>query len=164
MEITQTAATWFFPFALPICLWVAYTDLKLMKILNLAVLALIAVFVIIGPLALPFDAYLWRYAHFLVILALGVGLNAAGLVGAGDAKFAAAAAPFVALGDIRLLLVILAFTLVAGLAAHRLGKHTRLRNLAPHWESWHREGKYPMGLSLGGALAIYLGLGFCYGA
>ncbi|MFU1477691.1 prepilin peptidase [Roseovarius sp. C7] len=164
MEITQTAATWFLPFVLPICLWVAYTDLKLMKILNIAVLALIAVFVVIGLFALPFPDYLWRYAHFGLILVLGVGLNAAGLVGAGDAKFAAAAAPLVALGDIRLVLVILAFSLLAGLAAHRLGKHTRLRNLAPDWESWHREGKYPMGLSLGGALAIYLGLGVFYGA
>jgi len=163
MTISSNAALWFLPFVLPICLWVAYTDLRWMKILNIAVIALLVVFLFVGLVALPFDVYAWRLAHIAVMLALGVLMNAAGLVGAGDAKFVAAAAPFIPLGDVRLVLVILAICLLAGFIAHRLAKHTALRRLAPGWESWDRGKKFPMGLCLGGALAFYLCLGALYG-
>ncbi len=156
MYISAYAATWFLPFVLPICLWVAWSDLRDMKIPNKAVMALVAVYVIVGLLTLPFDVYAWRFVHLGVVLVVGIVLNALGTLGAGDAKFAAAAAPFIAIGDLVPLLLILAATMMFGFAAHRIGKHTALRRLAPHWESWTREGKYPMGLSLGGALAIYL--------
>ena len=164
MQITATSAMWFLPFVLPICLWVAWSDLRFMKIPNTAVLALTAVFVIVGLIALPLADYPWRLAHLVVVLLIGVVMNAASLIGAGDAKFAAAAAPFIALGDLRLLCIIVAATLVAGYAVHRIAKHTKLRELAPHWESWSRDKKYPMGLSLGGALGFYLIMGALYGA
>ena len=41
MYITAYAATWFLPFVLPVCFWVAYTDLRDMKITNLAVMTLV---------------------------------------------------------------------------------------------------------------------------
>ena len=50
MAITAFEALWFLPFVLPICLYVAYTDLAFMKITNKAVLVLGAVFVVLGPL------------------------------------------------------------------------------------------------------------------
>jgi prepilin peptidase CpaA len=163
MFITSYSALWFLPFVLPICIWVAWSDLRVMKIPNVAVLTLAAIFVTIGLIALPLDVYAWRLVHLVVVLVVGIAMNAARMVGAGDAKFAAAAAPFIAIGDLRLLCLILAATLVAGYTAHRIAKHTRLRNLAPHWESWYRDKKFPMGLSLGATLAIYLGLGALYG-
>ena len=163
MLITSTAAMWFFPFVLPICLWVAWTDLSRMKILNVAVITLAVVFLVIGPIALPFDTYLWRFVHLGLTLLLGIVLNMAGAIGAGDAKFVAAAAPFIAVGDVLLVLVIFAACLLAGFVTHRTIKYTPLRRLAPNWESWTRK-KFPMGLCLGTALAIYLGLGIVHGA
>ncbi len=164
MQITASSAMWFLPFVLPICLWVAWSDLRVMKIPNLAVLALAAVFVVIGLIALPLDQYPWRLLQLGIVLLVGIVMNAAGLIGAGDAKFAAAAAPFIALGDLRLLCVILAANLLAGFTAHRIAKYTALRRLAPDWESWSRGKKFPMGLCLGGTLGIYLVLGALYGA
>lgn len=164
MFITSYSALWFLPFVLPICIWVAWNDLRVMKIPNVAVLMLVAIFVVIGLITLPLDVYGWRLAHLVIVLLVGIVMNAAGLVGAGDAKFAAAAAPFVAIGDLQLLCLVLAANLLAGFTTHRLAKHTRLRNLAPHWESWSRGKKFPMGLCLGGTLAIYLCLGAIYGA
>ena len=82
--------------SLPICLWVAYTDLTQMKIRNEAVLALFVTFVVSGIFLMPFTEYLWRYLHLAVILAVGFGLSTIRALGAGDAKFAAAMAPFVA--------------------------------------------------------------------
>jgi prepilin peptidase CpaA len=156
MYISAYAAMWFVPFALPICFWVAWSDLRDMLIPNKAVLALFAVYVVVGIAVLPFNIYAWQFVHLAVVLAAGIALNALGALGAGDAKFAAAAAPFIAIGDLGTLLFILAATMIFGYAIHRIAKHTALRRLAPHWVSWTREGKYPMGLSLGGALAIYL--------
>ncbi len=100
MFLTDTQALWFLPFALPICLWVAWSDLKFMKIPNKAVLALVAVFAVVGFIALGWPDWGWRWLHLLVILIIGFALNIIGAIGAGDAKFAAAMAPFVALADL----------------------------------------------------------------
>jgi prepilin peptidase CpaA len=164
MYISAYAATWFLPFVLPICFWVAWTDLRDMKITNRAVVTLAAVYLVVGAVALPLDVYAWGWVHLVVVLLAGIALNAIGALGAGDAKFAAAAAPFIAIGDLKLLLFILAATMIFGYAIHRTAKHTALRRLAPHWVSWTRDNKYPMGLSLGGALAIYLVQGALMGA
>lgn len=151
------AAWWFLPFVAPIGLWVAWSDLSRMKIPNKAVLATLVVFVLIGPLALPFDAYLWRYAHFAVVLAIGFVLSSLGAVGAGDAKFAAAMAPFIALGDAIGFLYLFAATLLASFILHRLARRIpALRGRAPGWESWERMRDFPMGLALGPALIFYL--------
>ncbi len=164
MAIPATHALWYLPFVLPICLYVAFTDLALMKITNQAVILLALVFVVIGFFLMPFQDYLWRLAALVIVLVVGIILNAAGVLGAGDAKFIAAAAPYVALGDLRLMMALFMATLLAAAVAHRGAKYTPLRRLAPHWESWERGKKFPMGLALGPTLAIYLILGALYGA
>lgn len=164
MAIPATHALWYLPFVLPICLYVAFTDLALMKITNQAVILLALVFVVISFFLMPFQDYLWRLAALVIVLVVGIILNAAGVLGAGDAKFIAAAAPYVALGDLRLMMALFMATLLAAAVAHRGAKYTPLRRLAPHWESWERGKKFPMGLALGPTLAIYLILGALYGA
>lgn len=158
MALTAQAAWVFLPFVLPICLYVAYTDMKEMKIKNHAVLALAGVFLLLGLLVLPFDAYLWRLVHLLVMFFIGFGLTALGAMGAGDAKFIAAAAPFVALPDAPMVALLLAAVMIVTYVGHRAIRKTSIRNLAPTWESWTNP-KFPMGLALGPALAIYLILG-----
>lgn len=164
MALTASSAWWFLPFVLPICFYVAFTDLREMRITNQAVLLLGLVFLVVGLIALPLPVYGWRVVQMLGVLVIGVVLNAAGAVGAGDAKFAAAAAPFVAAGDLRLLLALFAANLLAAFCTHRLAKHTPLRQIAPGWDSWNRGWDFPMGLSLGGTLALYLVLGTIFGA
>jgi prepilin peptidase CpaA len=164
MAILATQAMWFLPFVLPICLYVAFTDMAQMKITNQAVIALALVFVVVGFFLMPFVDYLWRLAALVIVLVVGVILNGAGALGAGDAKFAAAAAPFIALGDLRLLMALFMATLLAAAVAHRGAKYTPLRKLAPHWDSWEKGKKFPMGLALGPALAMYLILGTIFGA
>ncbi|WP_298972209.1 prepilin peptidase [uncultured Roseobacter sp.] len=165
MAITAYSAWWFLPFVLPLCVYVAYTDLSRMKITNKAVLALAGVFAVLGLIAMPsFDVYLWRLAQLGIMLAFGILLNAAGTMGAGDAKFIAASAPYVALGDLRLVIALLAASLLAAFVTHRIARHTPLRKLAPNWQSWDQGKKFPMGLALGMTLALYLILGALNGA
>lgn len=164
LAITSYAAAWYLPFVVPVCLYVMYTDLSRMKITNAANLTLVGIFVVIGLIVLPLDTYLWRLLSLVVVLIAGIVLNAVGAMGAGDSKFLAAAAPFIDLGDLHLLVWLFMATLVAAVVTHRGVKHTPLRKLAPHWASWEQGKKFPMGLALGATLIIYLLLGFLYGA
>lgn len=165
MDLTQLEAMWFFPIASVICLYVCFTDLREMRITNQAVIALAASFVLIGPLALPFDVYLWRLLQMVIVLVIGIVLNAAGAMGAGDSKFLAAAAPYVALGDQRLLMGIVAACFLGAFVTHKIAKHTALRQLAPDWVSWTRgKKKFPAGFAFGFSLIVYLGLGLVLGA
>ena len=164
LHITAWSALWFLPFALPICLYVCWSDMRAMRIPNMSVLALAAVFLVVGLIALPLGDYGGRLLQLVIVLLAGIAMNAGGLVGAGDAKFAAAAAPFVHPGDFVFLMMMFAATLLGAFAAHRLAKHTPLRRMAPGWDSWETGSDFPMGLALGGALAIYLALGALFGS
>lgn len=164
MALTAWAAMWFFPFAVPICIWAAWSDMAFMKIPNKAVLALTAVFLVVGLVALPLTEYPWRLLHLVVVMAIGFLLNMVGAIGAGDAKFAAAMAPFVALGDLRLIMLLFATVLIAAFVTHRLFRATpTLQGRSQHWESWTAKA-FPMGLALGSTLIFYLALGIFFGS
>jgi len=151
----SAAAFWFLITTLPIALWVAWSDMATMKIPNKAVLALTAVYAVVGFLVLPLDEYLWRYTHLAVVLLVGFLLNLGGALGAGDAKFAAAMGPFFALTDWVFVLILFSGVLIIAFALHRLARATGpIRRLVPHWESWTRKD-FPMGIALSGTLIAY---------
>ena len=156
MEIDSLTALVLAIPAIPLSLYTCWSDLRGMRIPNGTVLLLAGTFVVLGPFLMPFETYLWRLAQLGVMLVLGILANAGGLVGAGDAKFVAAAAPYVAAGDLRFVLALFTANLLAAFATHRLAKHSGLRRLAPDWESWSRGRDFPMGLALGGTLSLYL--------
>jgi len=140
----------------PVCLWVALSDLRAMIIPNRAVVATFALFVVLGPWVLPWGSFGWQLLAMPIFLILGILANAMGIFGAGDAKFIAAAAPFVWAADARLVALIFMANLLAAYLADRMAKHTALRALAPDWASWDAGAKFPMGLPLATSLMIYL--------
>ncbi|WP_298359919.1 prepilin peptidase [uncultured Litoreibacter sp.] len=156
MMMPASAALWFLPFVLPICIWVAWSDLATMKIPNKAVAALILVYLVVGLIALPFSQWAWQLVHFAVVLAVGFILAIVRVLGAGDAKFAAAAAPFIMVADLVNLMAIFAICTIIGFATHRIARVTPFRKLTPNWESWERTRDFPMGYPLAGTLLIYL--------
>ena len=165
MALTQWEAMCFLPFVLPLCLYVCFTDLSQMRITNQAVIALAAVFVVVGVFALPFEVYLWRVGQMIAVLIVGVLLNAIGAMGAGDSKFLAAAAPFIAPADFSFVMFILMACFLGAYVTHRIAKNSPLRDLAPDWVSWTRGGqKFPAGLAFGFALIVYLVFGVLRGA
>lgn len=156
MAHSYSQAIWLLILVTPLCLWVAWSDMATMKITNKLVYITFAAFVVAGAIVLPFDAYMWRFLNIVLVLAVGFGLNAAGLVGGGDAKFAAAAAGFIAPADSGTLLMIFAVTLVGAYATHRIfSKLSFVRSVTPNWQSWQEKKDFPMGLALGGTLIIY---------
>jgi len=164
MHIAQATALWFLPLTAPIAVWVAWNDMKFMKIPNKAVLALLIVFAVIGLVALPFPEYLYRYLHFVVVLAVGFVANMLRLVGAGDVKFLAAMAPLIDRGDVTNSLTIFAAVLLAAFATHRIFRAMPvMRRTFPDWKSWEH-AKFPMGFALGGTLILYLVAGAILGS
>ncbi|MCI2397957.1 prepilin peptidase [Aliiroseovarius subalbicans] len=157
------SAWWFLPFAAPISIWVAWSDMATMKITNKSVLAMLVVFAVIGLVALPLGDYGWRWTHFAVVLVVGFVLNMGGLMGGGDAKFGAAMAPFIARPDIVMFLYLFAAVVLAAFVTHRLAKRISwIRARTEGWESWERRD-FPMGLALGAAMIFYLLIGAIYG-
>ena len=130
--------------------------MRSMKIPNMATDFLLLYYAVIGLIALPFYDYLWHWSHFAVVLAIGILMNAAKVLGAGDAKFMAAAAPMVAYADLRLVFALLASCLLAGYVTHRIARLSFIRKMTPHWESWDTGRKFPMGLPLSMTLLFYL--------
>lgn len=163
MDISTTQALVFLIVTLPSCLWAAWSDMRSMKIPNRANDIMFAAFVVAGGgLVLwggdpdwNWSDYLWRYAHFAVALVIGMAMTAARLMGAGDAKFLAAAAPFVALGDLGLLAILYLAVLIVTFILHRIARATPIRNLAPGWTSWEPGKRFPMGLAFGVTLPLY---------
>ncbi len=162
MLLPASAALWFLPFVVPIAIWVAWSDLATMKIPNKAVLALMAVFAVVGLIALDFNTWAWQWTHFVVILVVGFLMTITGVMGAGDAKFAAAAAPFVMREDGFNLIVIFGICCLVGFISHRLARLSPIRKMVPHWESWERTRDFPMGYPLAATLVIYLGFALVY--
>ena len=159
-----SAALWLLPFAAPIALWAAWNDMKFMKIPNTSVLLLTLAFTLVGVIALPFDEYLWRWLQLVIILVIGFLMSVGGLIGAGDAKFAAAMAPYFAMQDGLTVAFLFAGIILVSFAAHRVARMTpAIREATPNWESWTR-GDFPMGLALGGLLIVYLVLAVFNGA
>ena len=121
-----------------------------------AVLAMAALWPLLGWIALPLHLWLWGFARLAIVLVAGFLANIVGLFGAGDAKFAAAMAPVFVGGDIRLIAALYAACSLAAFAAHRAMKHTpAFRAATPDWKSWTSK-KFPMGLALAGMLLFYL--------
>lgn len=165
LALSHAEAIWFLPLVLPICIWVALSDLRSMRIPNIAVLALAGGFAVIGLLILPFEAYLWRLVALGIVLIMGFVISALGLVGAGDAKFAAAMAPFVVPGDGLFFLMLFSLVLIGSWVMHRLaGRIPALRRATPDWASWEQGKLFPMGIALAGALVIYMVMGVTTGA
>lgn len=75
MDISAFSALVFLPFVLPICVYVAFSDMRDMRIPNQTVVALFVVYAVVGLFVLPFDAYLWRYVHLVVVLVAGIALS-----------------------------------------------------------------------------------------
>ncbi|MCV2868052.1 prepilin peptidase [Defluviimonas sp. WL0002] len=146
----------FFVLMLPIAIWVMLSDLRSMRIPNLAVLATVVVFAVAGFIVLPTEVWLWRWVNLVVVLAIGVVLHVVARVGEGDVKFAAAAAPFFAQGHVSIVIFLLAACLLAAFVAHRLVRRvSAIRSLAPDWASWTRK-EFPMGVALAATLMAYL--------
>ncbi|QCO57332.1 hypothetical protein EOK75_16490 (plasmid) [Pseudorhodobacter turbinis] len=155
MQMTLPQLIWFLPFTLPIAIWVAWSDMKFMKIPNKAVIALALVYLVVGPFVFPLAVWGWGWALMGIVLLAGFIATSVGLMGAGDAKFTAAMAPFFATADVRVVFALFSACLLAAFTSHRLMRRVpKFRAATNDWESWTNKD-FPMGLALAGTLIFY---------
>lgn len=141
---------------LPVAVWVAWNDMKFMKIPNTAVLVLLALFLVLGLALLPFRSVLWGLGVGAAVLVAGFLMNMVRMIGAGDAKYAAAMAPFFVGADLSLVLALFAACLLGAFVSHRAAKHIPpVRAATADWLSWTVRD-FPMGLALSGTIVFYL--------
>ncbi|WP_299352189.1 prepilin peptidase [uncultured Shimia sp.] len=177
MHISATTALWFLIPVAPICFYVFYADMKFKKISNKVVWLLFFVFVVIGLLQLPFQEFLWRFANYAVVFAIGLIMWMARQVGAGDVKFAAVIALFIDPQDAAIALWILFAAIMAATVATLIARYSPIWKVAPDWAAWRmrnpddpnsvgggKQMTLPMGTGLGLALCAYLLRGFLAGA
>jgi prepilin peptidase CpaA len=129
--------------------WAAVSDIRVRKIPNGSVLALLALF---APWALLNTGpwVLWALAGGFIALAVSVGLYAAGIVGAGDSKMFAAVALFAGLTELpRLALV----TALAGGVIAAISVASR-PNRALVMLTLRGKGDFGRGIPYGVAIAI----------
>lgn len=143
---------------LPIAIWAAFSDLKRMKIPNASVLAMAAVWPLLGWFVVPtWTMWFWGFALMAIVFVAGFLLYLTGTFGAGDAKFAAAMAGIFVGGDIGEILLIVFVCMVGALLLHRVLRSLPfVRNATPDWESWTRRRYFPFGLALSSILVFYL--------
>ncbi|MEM6664168.1 MAG: prepilin peptidase, partial [Pseudomonadota bacterium] len=144
----------------PLMLVAAYWDLKYLKIPNWVSLAVLAVFIVTGLWGLPLETFWWRLAIGAIVLVIMFVLFAVGAIGGGDAKLAAALAPFVVPTDIATFLLIYIAVSFAMLLTLRLIMQVN-RHEETGWLSVDqltkpaRERVFPMGLIFGLTILIY---------
>lgn len=148
----STAALTFAVVALlPLMIATAWWDLKWLRIPNWIVLAVFAVFLATGIWGLAWDVFLWRLLYAVVTLLIGFAIFSTGLIGGGDAKMAAALAPFIGGHDVVRMLVIYAVITLVLVLVLRLVMHFA-RHRETGWaavDQMHRPAKersFPMGL------------------
>lgn len=140
-----------------IALWAAAVDALYMRIPNAVHVALLAVFVVLVVPGLPWQETAARLVVAAVLFAVGFGLYAANVMGAGDVKYLAAAAPLVP-PDPMVILVWLLMVTIAGLPV--LAFH-RLAGLVPgagRFPSFAESGYFPYGPAISIGLVCILWL------
>ncbi len=132
-------------------------DLKLLRIPNWCVLAVVGLFIVTGLWGLPLDLFAWRFLQGVIVLFVGFGLYSisGGRVGGGDIKLIAALTPFIAGPDVVFVLLVFAVLSVTGLMLHRLVRGY-LRGRKTGWAALDQKRFFPAGLLLGGTIMIYL--------
>ncbi len=156
--LPASAAIWFLGPVAVISFVAAFNDLKRMKLPNGLVLAMVGVYLVMGPFLLAWDQYLWGFSHGVVMYLVGMFAFAYLGVGAGDGKFAAAMALFIPVADAGVVLSLFAAFLIGAFLAHRaLRALPAVRRATPDWVSWEHK-KFPMGLALAGTMVTYLAL------
>ncbi|WP_417279877.1 A24 family peptidase [Celeribacter sp.] len=158
ISLSPQAALWFLVPVAVVSFVAAFNDLKRMKLPNAVVLALAAIYVVMGPFLLPFDQYLWGFAHAAVMYVVALFAYAYLGVGAGDGKFAVAMSMFIPFSDVGAVLTLFAAFLLGAFVAHRIARAIpAIRRATPDWVSWEHK-KFPMGLALTGTMVTYLAL------
>lgn len=152
------AAAVFLIFMIPAWFYMAWNDMARLKIRNGFVVLVFAIFMVIGPIVLPWSVYAGQMVQAVVVFGIIIVLYMGGIMGGGDAKFIAAASPFFMREDGIIILMIALACSLGAFTTHRLFRLAGADRTTPLWRSWRSGKRFPLGFSLGGIVCAYLAL------
>ena len=133
--------------AVPVLVWIAWTDFRYMRIRNRAVLVAVAIFAVTAPF-IGLEEAGWRLLAAAIVFGTGIVLFALRVLGGGDVKMAGALMLLVPTGTYTLFgYVFSAATLLAILLILGLRAVPGLRRSGP--VSLRARGTLPMGVAFG---------------
>lgn len=142
-------------------LYAAWSDLRFMSIPNEVSLLLLGLFVVSAPFLVGLPDMGGRMIIAVVLLVIGIMLNALRLIGGGDVKLLSAGILFVdpSIDHVSLFFQVLGMMSLSGVIVHRgLAYLPPVSKAVPEWSSWGERGKFPFGLSIAASVIFYLGL------
>lgn len=143
----------------PVVLYITFSDLKFLRIPNVANLALLAIFVVIAPFFLEWGDYGIRIGQGVIVLIIGFILTSIGLLGGGDSKLFAVMAPYIAYQDITTFLFLsFGLTIIAIIIDKVVRRIPRFMESLKDWRSFQDKQKLPYGFPLSISLSIYLAI------
>lgn len=156
--LSPAAAAWLaFAVGAPLAALGGIWDMRRLRIPNWLNAALALAFLPIGLLSLPLDLFGYRVAGALLVLFLGLLLFASGRMGGGDVKMLAAGALYVPGPQAPAMLMLLSAALLIGVAFIYMMRYA-LGSGERSWLGLNRGARFPMGVSIGAALIVHLGL------
>lgn len=132
----------------PLLMAVILFDLRSLKLPNLLSIMMAALFVVAVSWSLPLPEVAWRFAAAFIVLIIGMGLNAAGLLGGGDVKVLSALTLFIPTQGWLSFVFVLCIATIVGIAGLLIVRKL-LRGRKVTWLGLVQSGRYPMGLSIG---------------
>ncbi|WP_343079801.1 A24 family peptidase [Ostreiculturibacter nitratireducens] len=152
----ETASLVFLILAGPLAFFIAWSDLRTMKIPTWSTDLLLGIFAVAGLFVLPFDVWAWRWLNFVVVFLIAIILFYTVRFGAGDGKYAASMAPFIDPAHVIVVVYLYSAFLLAAFFTHRAMRAVpSVRRMTPEWTSWTRKD-FPMGLAISGTFLSYL--------
>lgn len=143
----------------PLLAYIMWSDMKAMRIPNIAVLLIFLVFLATGSWGLPLETFLWRIGHTVIAFGVGWGIFqiSGGKIGGGDLKLLIALVPFVPGSAVGIVLLMWAvITLVS------LGGFFLARRLIGERETGYialsQKAYFPAGVPIGLTMILFLGL------
>ena len=146
----------------PLLVAAAVWDLRRMRIPNWLNGGLALMFVALGLASLPLEEIAWRFAGARLVLVVGFAFFSFGRMGGGDVKMLAACALYVPLHHAGMVLQLLALGLALGLAAIHLGL-ALVGERETQWRALRKGARFPMGLSIAGAMLAYFSFFIAFG-
>ncbi len=155
MTATTVLADWLL---VPLLLAVIFYDLRFMLLPNRLAALFVVLFLATVPWSIPLDVVAWRIGVGLLVLVIGMGANAAGLLGGGDVKVLAALILFIPYQKLLPFAFILCICMIIGIVL-LLALRRALRGDDVSWRGLQENGRYPMGISIGlaGLFMVFFG-------
>lgn len=150
---------------IPMLIYVMYSDLKDMRIPNMASLVIFAAFVPLGLWGLPIETFGWRVLHGAIAFFVAFGLFsvAPGVVGGGDLKLIVALVPYVpgdlliVLAELWVVMSVVTLLLFVALRAGLRGR-TQLAAIERSSETFLKL-PFPYAWTIAGSFIAFLALG-----